>query len=313
MGGKHGASLARDNAHVVRQLRRTRRELDHVIRALSHDMSANFMLLEDSFSRLRRSLDVAPAHKLVEMADHVDACLRESRRFLDDLVRLGKTGSVEMEPEQVELGGVVDEVLFELHEPLDRRGIIVRVEQPLPRVWCNRHRVKQLISNLIRNATKHGCDAREPRITIRARPDALARTNPDAHPTVLLRVHDNGRGIPPEKDEEVFLPGRRLSTASDDGSGMGLAIVRKIAEHYGGEAWVDRESRGGTTIVVALPGMPLPAQDTDRHGPSLDHDGPHEAGGPPPYGPHGLPRPRRDRHRSWPVDDPSDDDFCPTA
>jgi len=290
---KTNLSQKRDSAHVVHQLRR---ELDHVVRALSHDMSANFMLLDDSFGRLRRSIGTSPPAQLAEMANHVDACLRETRRFLDDLVRLGKTGSVEMEPGRVELTSVVEEVLFELHELLDRRGIIVRVSQPLPSVWCNRQRVKQILSNLVRNAIHHGCDAAEPRITIHARPDETTRSSPTDYPMILLRVEDNGAGIPAEKAEEVFLPGRRLSGGSQEGSGMGLAIVRKIAEHYGGQAWVDTTAARGTAIVVSLPGVSTPQPGLQSRYPIVEHDGPHRGRHAPATHPHAFPHDRHNPH-----------------
>ena len=56
--------------------------------------------------------------------------------------------------------------------------------------------------------------------------------------------------------KEIFLPGRRLPTASEEGTGMGLAIVLKIAEHYGGSAWVDPTTTSGTTFVVSFPQIP---------------------------------------------------------
>jgi two-component system osmolarity sensor histidine kinase EnvZ len=68
-----------------------------------------------------------------------------------------------------------------------------------------------------------------------------------------LRVHDNGPGIPAESREEIFLPGKRLPGAHESGSGMGLAIVRKIIEHYGGTIFVDRECEQGTAMVLSLP------------------------------------------------------------
>ena len=68
-----------------------------------------------------------------------------------------------------------------------------------------------------------------------------------------LSIHDNGPGIPVASREEIFLPGRRLPGAHESGSGMGLAIVRKIVEHYGGQAFVDPLCPNGAAVVVTLP------------------------------------------------------------
>ena len=242
-----GRRLRRENAHMLEQLRHAGREFDHFVRALSHDMFANFMLLESSFSQLRCALDHTPQSEIGGMFAHTDACLGESKRFLDDLVLLAKTGSVEMEPEGVDLDEIVAEVLFEQGELLAQAGIDVDVKAQLPGVWCNRKRVKQVVTNLVRNAIKHGCDLANPRIAV------AAESRSDR---VLLRIHDNGAGIELRMHKEIFLPGRRLPTACEDGSGMGLAIVQKIAEHYGGSAWVDATTTAGTAIIVSLPAVP---------------------------------------------------------
>lgn len=267
--------LRRENAHMHEQLRHAGREFDHFVRALSHDMMANFMLLESSFSQLRSDLDIETNTEAGHKFAHANACLTESKRFLDDLVQLAKTGSVEMEPERVALEKIVDEVLFEQSELIANGGLDVDVAPQLPAVWCNRQRVKQVVTNLVRNAIKHGCDPANPKISISATvlpgingiAEAAGTRQTDRRPRVFLRVHDNGSGIETRMHKEIFLPGRRLPTASEEGSGMGLAIVRKIAEHYGGSAWVDRQTAVGTVIVVSFPAVPaslkIPANRDD--------------------------------------------------
>jgi signal transduction histidine kinase len=244
------ARQRRQHASTVRQLHRTHDELDHFVRALSHDMSANFMLLDSSFRQLKRSCDEKPMAGLTKGLSHVEACLKESKRFVDDLVTLARTGSVQMEPTRVELAPLVAEVLFEQEELLAERGVHHEVDHGLPAVWCNEGRVKQVLTNLVRNAVRHGCDTQHPLLRIgRAQPpNAVAA--PRFH---WLCVYDNGPGIPPESREEVFLPGKRLAGAHCDGSGMGLAIVRKIVEHYGGTIFVDPSCEQGTGFILSLP------------------------------------------------------------
>src|SRR6185437_15233041 len=102
---------------------------------------------------------------------------------------------------------------------LTERGVAVEVEANLPAVWCNESRVHQVISNLVRNAVKHGCGKKNPRITISrhsaaslATRSAAAANSPQAD-YVWLRIHDNGPGIPAGSREEIFLPGLRLAGA----------------------------------------------------------------------------------------------------
>ena len=267
--------LQRENARAGRPLRRARGERDHFLRAVSHDMSANFMLLESSFSRLKQALGTAPRSELDETVAHVDACLDESKRLLDDLARLAKSGSVEMDSARVSLAGVVEEVLFEQGELLLERSVRVDVARPLPSLWCNRQRLKQVVTNLVRNAIKHGGDPERPIIEISVTAAQDSPRDPDGRPLVVLRVYDNGPGIDTEQKERVFLPGVRLADASEEGSGMGLAIVRKIATHYGGTAWVDLDCHDGTAMMVSLPSDPGLTPDLDQYQGRREHDGPH--------------------------------------
>ncbi len=233
--------------------------MEHLIRALSHDMAAMFMLLDSSFSQLKASVVPAdrpalagkridPAHEpITERFAHVEACLRESKRFLDDLVTLARTGTVQMDAKRIELAALVTEVLFEQRELLAERCVRTEVAAHLPAVWCNAGRAKQVFTNLIRNAVRHGCDPRQPAITITHR-----RVTFDGKPFSEITIHDNGPGIPADQREAIFRPGHRLPTAHPDGTGTGLSIVKKIVEHYGGQAEV-ADCRAGMAIAFTLP------------------------------------------------------------
>jgi len=250
---------------VPRRRRAFRREeMDHFVRALSHDMTANLMLLESSLREVQASCATAsPAPQLTQGLAHVAACLRESKRFLDDLVALGQTGAVQMEPERVELRDVLAEVLFEQQPLFDERGIQVDANTDFPSVWCNRNRVKQVLTNLIRNAARHGCAAVKPLIRVEsiACPAKFAARHGDQ---AWVRVYDNGVGIPAAAREKIFLPGRRLANAAPEGSGMGLAIVRRVVEHFGGYSGVEDGTSPGTAFLVSFPQAPWAAAARSR-------------------------------------------------
>lgn len=227
--------------------------MDHFVRALSHDMTANLMLLESSLREVQATCAAAsPPQGLSQGLAHVEACLKESKRFLDDLVALGQTGVVQMEPTRVELESLVQQVLFEQRPLLVDRGIRVELGSTLPAVWCNPNRVKQVLTNLIRNAARHGCGKNDPLLQIETIPCPTRFA--DRHgDQVWLRIWDNGPGIPAEAREAIFLPGRRLANAAAEGSGMGLAIVRRVVEHFGGYSGVDAEAKTGTAFLVSFP------------------------------------------------------------
>ena len=257
------AQLRREHAQVLQRLQKTHEEVNHFVRALSHDMNVNLILLQTSFQELKKALEKVLPTGIEPDVALVEACLRQSRRYLDDLVELGNTGTVQVQPSRVELSVVIDEVLFEQRPLRDQRQVEVVVPQPLPAVWCNADRVKQIVVNLLRNAVKHGCDRQQPRILVSAGVEESPPPETGLPKRVALRIHDNGPGIPRRYHQDIFLPGRRAPGCAPEGSGMGLAIVKKIADLYGGDAYVDPHGTPGTTMVVCLP-CPQPVQGSDH-------------------------------------------------
>ncbi len=253
--------LVREHARLFDELQRARQETGHLVRALSHDLGAMFRMLESSLRQLRRACRDEDAAEREEAFLHVDAIVRESRHFLDDLVTLGKTGAIDMEPSPVDLRTMIGEVLFEQDELIHRREATVRVGDQLPSVWCNPQRVKQILTNLLRNALRHARNDQglEVTIALAARPTSEADER-----RVWLTVADNGQGIPEAERAEIFLPGRRLSSADAEGSGMGLAIVKKIVDHYGGRIFVSPDAVPGAAFVFSLPAMPASAETKAR-------------------------------------------------
>ncbi len=228
-------------------------EILHALRGISHDMGAAHMMLEHSFRRLKTLLETrpsedAPCNEVGLHLSQVEACMQAARGYLDDVTRLSTSGAVEMEPEPIEVGAILDRILFEQAALLDERGVEVRLCGQLPAVWCHPERLKQILTNLLRNAVLHGCDVDRPQVSVqRCAPpegdDSLA----------AVQIHDNGPGIDPRRRREIFLPGRRLEGGKAEGSGWGLPTARRIAERFGGSLALDAHCHRGTTFILALP------------------------------------------------------------
>jgi signal transduction histidine kinase len=239
------ARLEDKNRQRMRQLRDGAESSEHFVRALSHDMSAAMMVLEDSLARVENACREAGISSAIntEFA-HVTACLGQSKRLLDDLASLARTGSLAAEPRDVDITQVITKVLYEQNAAIDERGVEVTIAPDLGSVHCNTNRVHQLLTNLVRNALLHGCDSNQPKLSI----DPATSYGSDQN---WLRVWDNGPGIPRDAREQVFEPGKRFAATA--GSGMGLAIVQRIVSQYDGTVMVDPMCGDGTAIIFSLP------------------------------------------------------------
>jgi signal transduction histidine kinase len=229
-------------------------------------MGANLMLMESTVDVLKQeTAPVTPAAAREGIA-HLEACLRQSNKFIGDLVTLARSGTIEMQPELVRPTEIAAQVQFEQRRLLAERDIEFLIEEDLPAVMVHPGRLKQVLTNLVRNAARHGGAAVIPQIVIRSSTDprvALPADWPlgedDTRPVVAagqpvwLCVYDNGPGIPTAQREEIFVAGKRLPTAHAEGTGMGLAIVKKIIDHYGGRILVDPRTPG-TAMLFSLPG-----------------------------------------------------------
>ena len=142
----------------------------------------------------------------------------------------------------VDLNAVLDSVRHNLQVAIDESGAHLHVDR-LPSLRVYEGHFVSLFQNLIENAIKYRSD-RSPDIRI-----SFERTAEQ----LRLRVADNGIGIAPEYHEKIFSPFKRLHGKQIPGTGIGLAICRRVLERYGGRIWVESEVGKGTTFIFTLP------------------------------------------------------------
>ncbi|MCY2928001.1 MAG: ATP-binding protein [Planctomycetota bacterium] len=147
-------------------------------------------------------------------------------------------------PEPVALGECVQEALANLKTSLEEAGATIAVGE-LPTVQADRRQMTQVFQNLIGNAVKFRSD-KPPRVELSARPDKGQW---------LVRVADNGIGVDPKYAGQIFQIFHRLHTRDKyPGTGIGLAICRRIVEGHGGKIWMEPALDGGSTFWFTLPG-----------------------------------------------------------
>ncbi len=238
------ARLAATMGHHDARLRATNRELEGFSYAVSHDLRAPLRILNGYLDLLRR-----------RAGDRLDD---RERMFLDEALRgahhmdvlinamldYARAGGAPLEVESIDLESLVDDMFLEAAPRLrDVGGTASRAA--LPRVRASRVHLTRVLRNLIDNAVKY----RAP-----TRPLILRVTGRAVDDRVEIRVADNGRGIPEGARERVFQLFQRLEP--DDGmpgTGVGLALCRRILERHGGRLDLVPTVGGGCTFVLALP------------------------------------------------------------
>src|SRR3954447_7276326 len=225
-------------------LARSNAELEQFAYVASHDLSEPLRMVSSYLGLLRRRyqgrLD-ADADEFIGYA--VDGAGR-MRGLIEALLAYSRAGTGESVPERVELGSVVADVLRSLATRVVEAGAAIEIGD-LPAVMGDRAQLEQLLQNLVANALKFRDNGRA-RVWVRAEADDTGMAR--------IAVADGGIGIAADQCERVFeMFGRLHDRETYDGTGIGLAICRRIVERHGGRIWIDEREGGGTVFRFTLP------------------------------------------------------------
>jgi light-regulated signal transduction histidine kinase (bacteriophytochrome) len=226
-------------------LNRSNHELEQFATIASHDLQEPLRKVVAFARLLREEYGEALEEGGIDYLGRMEGACERMLALIGDLLRFARVTSRARPFEPTDLGAVAAEVVSDLEDQVAREGAIVAVA-PLPVIDADPVQMRQLLQNLISNGLKFRHRDRPPRVEVSA---ALAQGG-----RAELRVTDNGIGLNPKFAERIFQPFRRLhGQGRYEGTGMGLAIVRKIAERHGGEARVESEPGKGSRFVVSLP------------------------------------------------------------
>ena len=166
------------------------------------------------------------------------------QKMLSELLELSRIGRLMNPAEEVSFGEIVQEALRLVEGRLAEKQVQVRVDTEFPIVQGDRLRLVEVVQNLVDNAAKFMGNQPNPQIEI-----AVKTENGKS----MFYVSDNGIGIEPSQHERVFGLFNKLDT-NTEGTGIGLALVKRIIEVHGGKIWVESDGNGnGTTFYFTLP------------------------------------------------------------
>ncbi|MCR4296945.1 MAG: ATP-binding protein, partial [Elusimicrobia bacterium] len=250
-GGMH--ELARQAARAD-DLARSNRELEEFAYIASHDLQAPLRRITGFSQLLAKRYKGKLDAEADDFIGRITLSTERMQGLIQDLLTYSRAGSRTLEPARVDLNRLLSDVLADFDKPLKDAGGRV-IAGSLPSLVVDGGLVSRLLENLIGNALKFRGE-RPPEIRVSARREG---------DEWIFSVADNGIGIEPRYAEDVFKMFRRLHPATAyPGTGIGLAVARKVVERHGGRIWVESEPGQGATFHFTL-GASRAAGKEERH------------------------------------------------
>ena len=237
----------RELALAVNKLEEANRDLKDFVYIASHDLrepmrkiSSFGELLKDSLEDSLADNDQENLEFMIDGADRMTA-------MIDGLLTYSRIATRTVAFGTADLNEIVEQLeQVELAELLEETGAAIEVPQQLPKVQADPVQIRQLLQNLVINGIRYRREGIQPRIVIRAEQIADGQ--------VRVEVEDNGIGIAKEYKDDVFKMFRRLhSRQKYEGTGIGLAVCKKIVERHNGQIGVESEAGAGSTFWFTLP------------------------------------------------------------
>lgn len=237
------------------RLERSNRELEQFAFMASHDLQEPLRKIQVFGDLLAVRAETLNDREL-EYVKRMRSAAGRMREMVSGLLQLSRVNTQGSPFTTVDLAQAIAGAISDHVEQIEKTSGVVEVA-PLPTVIGDALQLRQLMQNLIGNALKYHRPEMYPRVRIYAEQSADA---------VKLFVQDNGIGFEQENAERIFQPFQRLVGRSQfEGSGMGLAICRKIVERHGGEIRAQSTPGVGTTFIVTLPKALSPSSEKDNH------------------------------------------------
>jgi len=218
-------------------------ELERFTYTVSHDLKSPVITIKSFSGAIKQDLGSGRYDRVEKDLDRICTAADKMTTLLDDLLKLSRSGKTIDAPEPVDMAALVGSVLANLDGTIKESNVQVAVQPGLPTVMCDRQRMLEVLQNLIENAVKYRGEQPEPRIEIGLRHDNGRQ---------VFFVQDNGPGIDPKYHDNIFGLFNRLETKIP-GTGVGLALVKRIIEVHGGSVWVESDGRGnGSTFCFTV-------------------------------------------------------------
>lgn len=233
-----------------RQVEEQNRDLHDFTYMVSHDLKAPIFTIKGMVGVIEEDFATRLDPELKEILGHISQATRRLDQLVTGVLHYSRVSFQENALERIHLVTIFDDIKRDTERLLREVGGALTFPSGMPELRSDRLKLYQIFSNLVGNSIKYREPTRPLMITVDVR-------RLDDNRSVAITVSDNGVGIPSDKFEAVFRPFQRAHTGQVEGSGIGLATVKKLVEKLGGEVAISNSSPAGTTITVVLRGAVL--------------------------------------------------------
>ncbi|NTU55399.1 MAG: response regulator [Anaerolineales bacterium] len=233
-----------ERGHLIAKLEEKNAELERFTYTVSHDLKAPLITIRGFLGYLEADVQAGNADRIKNDMGRINDAADKMQRLLGELLELSRIGRITNPPQRIPFETIVRDAVGLVAGRIAEKGVDVEIAPDLPIVCVDQVRFTQVMQNLIENAVKFMGEQPEPRIWIGERRDKEE---------VSFFVQDNGIGIAMEHHERIFGLFDKLDPKAD-GTGIGLALVKRIIETHGGKIWVESEGLGkGSTFCFTIP------------------------------------------------------------
>jgi len=229
---------------LIAELETKNAELERFTYTVSHDLKSPLITIGGFVGFLEKDALAGDQEQINVDIAHINDAVARMQRLLDELLELSRIGRQMNPPGAISFADIVHEAIALARGRIAAHGVAVEIAPDFPVVYGDRARLVEVVQNLVDNACKFMGEQPQPRIEIGVR-------NGEAEPVFYVR--DNGIGIEPQYHNKVFGLFEKLNPQSE-GTGIGLALVKRIIETHGGKIWIESTGKDdGTTFYFTLP------------------------------------------------------------
>lgn len=217
-------------------------ELDTFSYTISHDLRTPLTAIK-SFTELFLSKNKDVDNKSIQLLDRVLVGADKMRFLIDEILKLARVGRADIDLVNIDMKATISEICLIVSSAFKADHVVIKIGD-CPPIDGDSTLINQVFTNVISNAVKYSSKSQNPTVTI---------VGEEVSGEVIYKISDNGIGIEVDNHDKVFELFRRMENVKDfEGTGVGLAIVKRIVERHNGRIWFESELNKGTTFYLSF-------------------------------------------------------------